>query len=373
MSARHCGAWSTSSNVSTAAPTSTAMTVPTEMAGRLKSPYPYFGGKSSVADVIWAAFGQVENYIEPFFGSGAVLLGRPGWTEQKQWSEIVNDKDGFVCNFWRALRADPAAVAQHADYPIIEQDLEARHLWLVQQRRELYDKLGDPDFFDAKIAGWWVWGLSCWIGGGWCAGDGPWVLDAQKRIVKSLKIKSAGGGISRRHPVLSCNQGIHRKRVFLDHEVGVNRRFPPVNGLSNYLRELSHRMRRVKVCGGDWGRVCTPCVVGTGLTAIFFDPPYTADAGRDPEIYAVEDLSVGHAVAQWCAAQTDNKNLRLALCGYEGEYALPGWRCHTWQAQGGHANRAAAGASNNRHRERIWFSPSCYDPELDLFARSRGG
>jgi uncharacterized phage protein (TIGR02220 family) len=29
----------------------------------------------------------------------------------------------------------------------------------------------DPDFFDAKVAGWWVWGASCWIGAGWCDGS----------------------------------------------------------------------------------------------------------------------------------------------------------------------------------------------------------
>ena len=27
----------------------------------------------------------------------------------------------------------------------------------------------DPTFFDAKIAGWWVWGISQWIGSGWCS------------------------------------------------------------------------------------------------------------------------------------------------------------------------------------------------------------
>ena len=28
--------------------------------------------------------------------------------------------------------------------------------------------VADPDDFDAKIAGWWVWGQSSWIGHGWC-------------------------------------------------------------------------------------------------------------------------------------------------------------------------------------------------------------
>lgn len=42
----------------------------------LKAPFPYFGGKSKVAPLIWERFGVVSNYVEPFFGSGAVLLAR---------------------------------------------------------------------------------------------------------------------------------------------------------------------------------------------------------------------------------------------------------------------------------------------------------
>lgn len=40
------------------------------------APFPWFGGKSQVASIVWDRFGDVLNYIEPFFGSGAVLLGR---------------------------------------------------------------------------------------------------------------------------------------------------------------------------------------------------------------------------------------------------------------------------------------------------------
>lgn len=48
-----------------------------QMADALKAPFPWFGGKSKVAGLVWERFGEVENYVEPFFGSGAVLLGRP--------------------------------------------------------------------------------------------------------------------------------------------------------------------------------------------------------------------------------------------------------------------------------------------------------
>ena len=67
-----------------------------------------------------AAFGTVKNYVEPFFGSGAMLLSRPdGWVG----TETVNDADGLLANFWRAMKFDPEATAHHADWPVNENDL----------------------------------------------------------------------------------------------------------------------------------------------------------------------------------------------------------------------------------------------------------
>ena len=43
----------------------------------LKAPFPYFGGKLRVAAQVWERFGDAPNYVEPFAGSLAVLLGRP--------------------------------------------------------------------------------------------------------------------------------------------------------------------------------------------------------------------------------------------------------------------------------------------------------
>ena len=49
----------------------------------LRAPFPWFGGKSRVAAVVWRAFGDVPNYVEPFAGSLAVLLGRPHAPERR--------------------------------------------------------------------------------------------------------------------------------------------------------------------------------------------------------------------------------------------------------------------------------------------------
>jgi len=96
----------------------------------LRAPYPFFGKKSDIAEKVWYHLGQPSNYIEPFLGSGAMLLGRPNWKPSK-FIETVNDIDGYICNFWRAIQKDPEKVAYYADYPTNEIDLSARHYWLI--------------------------------------------------------------------------------------------------------------------------------------------------------------------------------------------------------------------------------------------------
>jgi len=133
--------------------------------GPLKSPFPWFGGKSRVAELVWSRFGDVQNYVEPFFGSGAVLLARPS----EPGIETVNDRDCLVANFWRALQHDPDGVARYADWPVNEADQHARHLWLCSQENFRERMKTDVDYYDANIAGWWVWGQCIWIGSGWCS------------------------------------------------------------------------------------------------------------------------------------------------------------------------------------------------------------
>ena len=40
---------------------------------------------------MWERFGTVQNYVEPFFGSGRVLLGCP-----RPLAETANDADGLL-------------------------------------------------------------------------------------------------------------------------------------------------------------------------------------------------------------------------------------------------------------------------------------
>jgi len=128
----------------------------------LRAPFPWFGGKSRAAHLVWEALGNVANYVEPFFGSGAVLLARP----HAPRVETVNDASRFLANFWRALALNPDAVADACDWPVNETDLHARHRWLVARLPELAALLdSDPEAHDAKVAGWWVWGACAWRAG----------------------------------------------------------------------------------------------------------------------------------------------------------------------------------------------------------------
>ena len=325
----------------------------------LQAPFPYFGGKRKAAETVWPAFGKVVNYVEPFAGSAAVLLAAPPDVAR---IETINDFDGFVANFWRALAHDPDAVAHAADWPVNEVDLMARHSWLVRNRQPITERLcADPAWYDARSAGWWVWGACNWIGSGWCSGTGPWVHDGTSLVRKE---GNAGQGINRKLPHLGdAGRGINRKLP----DGGT----PRGEFVRAWMRELHQRLRDVRVTCGDWGRVVKDSITTRhGLTAVFLDPPYT----KGEMDYSAGGM--GHGIADdvraWCAENGNNPQLRIVLCGHAGEHdalLAQGWHTRTWTAGGGYARTDEAIA--NRQSETIWCSPHCV-PERgvvqDLFA-----
>ena len=367
--------------------------------GAMAAPFPWFGGKSKAVETVWPAFGQVTNYVEPFAGSAAMLLGAPEPAGNR--IETLNDFDGMVANFWRAVAQDPEAVAHHADWPCNEVDLFARHSWLVRKRQAITDSLhADPAWFDAQAAGWWCWGACNWIGGGWCSGNGPWVHDGE-RIVKG----DAGQGINRQLPHLGdAGQGINRKLPHLgDAGQGINRKLPHLGDagqgikrqlphlgdagrginrdsgttqrrqyIFEWMAALHNRMRDVRVTCGDWSRVVKDSVTTRhGLTAVFLDPPY--EQGDMDYSAGGMGLGIANAVRDWCQANGSTPQLRIVLCGHAGEHdglLAHGWRTRTWKAGGGYAlTDAAIGRAKS---ETIWCSPHCV-PEVtapDLFSEA---
>jgi len=109
---------------------------------KLISPFPYFGGKGAIASTVWQLLGDVRHYIEPFFGSGAVLLQRPDYDATRH-VELVNDADGHICNLWRSLQFAPDETARWCDWPVNHADLMARKKELNLNTEDLLRKLSD--------------------------------------------------------------------------------------------------------------------------------------------------------------------------------------------------------------------------------------
>ena len=360
------------------------------MSKPLKAPFPYFGGKSRVAEEVWKRFGSVKNYVEPFCGSAAMLLLRPDFKGQ---TETINDKDGLLSNFWRALKHDPNGVAEHANWPVNEADLHARHLWLKGRREALTEHLmGDPDFYDTKAAGWWVWGVAIWIGTGWTSefDHGPWVSD-NGVFTKVPKKNNAGTGVNRKLPHLgNAGKGVNRQLPHLGNAgTGVNRQLPHLGNagtgvdagiekVSHILNPVAERIREVRVACGDWNRVLGPSVTTKhGLTAVFLDPPYL----QGEVDYAEGHRGLGDEVREWCIENGTNPDLRIALCGYEGDHnelEELGWSVFEWKAHGGYGSQGDNDGRENSKKERIWFSPHCLNPNdtvniLDMFNNPEDG
>jgi len=96
---------------------------------------------------------------------------------------------------------------------------------------------------------------------------------------------------------------------------------------------------------------------------VFLDPPYADTASRDPNLYNEESLTVAHDVREWAIEHGDDDNLRIALCGYDGEHEMPdSWTVVEWKANGGYAGLADK-ENVNATRERMWFSPHCLNPD----------
>lgn len=73
----------------------------------MKPPISYYGGKSRLAPWIASLLPAHRVYVEPFFGSGAVLFAKAPAVH-----EVVNDLDGNVVCFFRVLRERPKELAR---------------------------------------------------------------------------------------------------------------------------------------------------------------------------------------------------------------------------------------------------------------------
>ena len=86
----------------------------------MKAILKYPGSKWSIANWIISHFPEHHSYLEPFFGSGAVLFNKP-----RSNIETVNDLDGNVVNLFEWIKKDPESLA-----------IQRLKIWRGQQIKE---------------------------------------------------------------------------------------------------------------------------------------------------------------------------------------------------------------------------------------------
>lgn len=278
-----------------------------------------------IADEVWKRLGSVNRFIEPFAGSAAVLLARP----DIQGREVINDLDGYLVNFWRAVKDDVEGVAAELVSPISELDLIARKRVFVREAETLTERLkDDPDWYDRKMAAWWFHGHSASVGNRWLR-----VNEMPNKFMPAMDSRSISDRVSD-------------------------------------LRAVQQRLVDVFILCGEWERALDSEKVmfnGCDTVGIFFDPPYGAP--RTTKIYADDRMDVAADVTRWCMEHGNDKRLRIVVAGYAGEHAEleeAGWTTHNWKAQGGHGNRRADRSNDNRSKETLWISPHCQKVEKQI-------
>lgn len=65
----------------------------------MKTPITYYGGKQTMVKILLSLIPPHNLYCEPFFGGGALFFAKP-----KSETEVINDKNGEVVNFYKIVQ-----------------------------------------------------------------------------------------------------------------------------------------------------------------------------------------------------------------------------------------------------------------------------
>ncbi len=314
-----------------------------------EAPFVYFGNKKTIAAEVWKKFGAAKMYIEPFMGTGSVFFSCPHQLD----SAILNDSDGLVTNFWRAVKYNPEGVAEHCDMLRDEIECHARFLYTMRHSgADFTTRLVESVYYcDAKLAGWWAGYNSAMIMPQ-CGIPGVWYIDDEGRLSRAAR--PYVGGVYFQKPNVqgkACIRWVRQGTVL------------------ERLITLKNKLDVACILCGDWHRTMIDHILDMPDVAIFLDPPYDSSVNKVKETYK-QSIPVTSGVYDWCLEQTTLRpHLRIAVCGYAGEQyeALTdhGWNAHRWATHGGLGKTARSEQTEEadwhtkRMKETIWFSPAC--------------
>lgn len=268
-------------------------------------PLKWHGGKYYLASKIVALMPQHLHYVEPFFGGGAVLLARNP-DESRLWlpphkgvSEVVNDINGRLVNFWRILQ-DQAAFQKLC-----------RRVEAMPIAREEWQKAHDHVY-----------------------GKDP-VEDAVAFFVDCRQSRSG---------LMTSFTAVTRNRTRREMNGNASEWLSAVDGMP----AVHARLRRVLI--ENMPAVDLIRREDTPGTLFYCDPPYLHETRTSTSAYAFE------------MKEDEHKNLlttllackgKVMLSGYSStlyDSALTGWTQHAFELP----NNAASGETKRRMIEVVW-------------------
>jgi len=263
----------------------------------LRPAFPYYGGKARLAPKIVALIPPHRVYLEPYAGSAAVLLAKPPCPH-----EILNDLDGNVVAFYRAMREQPAELR--------------RLLTLTPYSRDEYEaaraKTDDP-------------------------------LERARRFVirTSMSVNGAGnGGTAGWSMSTARNQS--RPGTFA--------------GAVDRLDEIAQRLRRVNIENRS-ALELIPKWWGDRDAVIYLDPPYLASTRRTTgaSSYRLDAADVTHH--RQLLGEVKNAKATVIISGYDSPLYrdhLDGWHPIAFDVTKPTGNRA--GETATKATEVLWIN-----------------
>jgi len=162
-------------------------------ATKIKTPISYYGGKQSLVSKILPLIPEHSIYIEPFFGGGAVF-----WAKQKSKTEVVNDVNMNIVNFYEVLKHNYFDLRKKVEATLHSRDTYKKAL-IIYECPWLF-----PD--DNVLRAWAFWVVT---NQGFSARIGSWGYDKEKRAVTiQNKIDSFQEELSERirYTQIECNE-----------------------------------------------------------------------------------------------------------------------------------------------------------------------
>jgi DNA adenine methylase len=272
----------------------------------LTPPLKWHGGKHYLASRIVGLMPRHLHYVEPFFGGGAVLLLRDPadpslWLPpNKGVSELVNDVNGRLVNFWRVLQDEKTfskfvRIAQAI--PVAREEWEAAHAHIP-------------------------------------SGNDP-VADAVAFFVDCRQSRSG---------LMKGFTPVTRSRTRREMNGNVSEWLSAVDGLP----EVHARLRRVLI--ENMPAVKLIRREDAPNTLFYCDPPYLHTTRKATAAYAFEMTESDHQELLDVLRQCKGK---VMLSGYPSKLyddALTGWNRHTFDLP----NHAANGKEKRRETEVLW-------------------